>query len=114
LLGARNSVNDESPPTFFGSGDAVEFFPEVLSKDPWELARLFEQWTCKREKSEPSPHPCRLLAALTDILHTDLKEIDTLARVRTECAGYVKVGLRELFILYFMLNKIILRPSIVR
>jgi hypothetical protein len=52
LLGARNSVNDESPPTFFGSGDVLEFFPEVLSKDPWELARLFEQWTSKREKSK--------------------------------------------------------------
>jgi len=52
LLGSCNSVNNKSPPTFFGSGDAVEFFPEVLSKDPWELAWLFEQWTCKREKSE--------------------------------------------------------------
>jgi len=37
-LGAHNSINDESLPTFFGSGDAVEFFLKVLSKDPWELA----------------------------------------------------------------------------
>ncbi|KAF8507902.1 hypothetical protein BU17DRAFT_71015 [Hysterangium stoloniferum] len=51
ILGARNSVNDEALPTFHGSGDSMEFFSEVLERDPWELARLFEQWLCKREKS---------------------------------------------------------------
>ncbi|KIM78407.1 hypothetical protein PILCRDRAFT_90586 [Piloderma croceum F 1598] len=76
LLGSHNSVNDESPPTFFGSGDTVEFFPEVLSKDPWELTWLFEQWTCKQEKN--------------------LKKIDPLARVCAECAGYVKIELRNI------------------
>jgi hypothetical protein len=54
ILGARTSVNDEAPPTFHGSGDSIEFFPEVLERDPWELARLFEQWLCKIEKSK---HP---------------------------------------------------------
>lgn len=51
VLGSRSSVNDEATPQFHASGDAIEFFPEVLGKDPWELTRLFEQWNCKREKS---------------------------------------------------------------
>ena len=52
LLGSRGSVNDEATPQFHASGDAIDFFPEVLSKDPWELTRLFEQWNCKQEKSK--------------------------------------------------------------
>lgn len=51
LLGVRGSVNDEAGPQFNAAGDAEDFFPEVLGKDPWEVARLFEQWCCKREKS---------------------------------------------------------------
>jgi hypothetical protein len=96
----RNSVNDESPPTFFGLGDAVEFFPKVLSKDTWELAWLFEQWMCKREKSKPFTLSVRTASWY---LHADLKEIDMMARVHTECAGYVKIRLCESPILYFIL-----------
>lgn len=51
-MGARNSVNDDTPPTFHGAGDSEAFFPECLTKSNWEIARLFEQWLCKREKSE--------------------------------------------------------------
>jgi hypothetical protein len=60
MLGSRSSVNDDATPQFHASGDAIEFFPEVLGKDPWELARLFEQWNCKREKSKwwSRFHPC--------------------------------------------------------
>ena len=61
LLGACNSVNDKSPPTFFGLSDAVEFLPEVLSKDPWELAQLFKQWTCLREKSVCLTSPIKVV-----------------------------------------------------
>jgi len=47
LLGSHGSINDEATLQFHASGDAIDFFPEVLSKDPWELTRLFEQWNCK-------------------------------------------------------------------
>jgi hypothetical protein len=32
---------------------------------------------------------------LTNDLHADLKEINTIARVRTECSGYMRVGLHK-------------------
>ncbi|KAF7965152.1 hypothetical protein HWV62_45392 [Athelia sp. TMB] len=49
FLGARNSVNDAMPPIFHGSGDAEKFFSECFGKTNWEVAKLFEQWLCKRE-----------------------------------------------------------------
>ena len=52
MLRSHGSINDEATPQFHASGDAIDFFPEVLGKDPWELTRLFEQWNCKREKSK--------------------------------------------------------------
>jgi hypothetical protein len=43
LLGSHGSVNEEVTPQFHTSGDALDFFPEVLGKDPWKLTCLFEQ-----------------------------------------------------------------------
>lgn len=52
MLGSRSSVNDEATPQFHAFMNAIDFFPEVLGKDPWEVTRLFEQWNCKHEKSK--------------------------------------------------------------
>jgi hypothetical protein len=55
----HNSVNDESPPTFFGLGDAVEFFPKVLSKDTFDY---LSSGCAKEKRVSPSPYLCALLA----------------------------------------------------
>ena len=52
LLSSCSSVDDEATLQLHVSGDAIDFFPEVLGKDPWELTHLFEQWNCKHETSK--------------------------------------------------------------
>ncbi|KAF8514581.1 hypothetical protein BU17DRAFT_52486, partial [Hysterangium stoloniferum] len=59
--------------TFHGSGDSMEFFSEVLERDLWELARLFEQWLCKREKN--------------------IVECDTIGKFRIQSTGIIRAGL---------------------
>ncbi|KAF8515260.1 hypothetical protein BU17DRAFT_51912, partial [Hysterangium stoloniferum] len=60
-------------PTFHGSGDSMEFFSEVLERDPWELAWLFKQWLCKREKN--------------------IVEHDTIGKLHIQSTGIIRAGL---------------------
>jgi hypothetical protein len=70
----------------------MEFFPEVLERDPWELACLFEQWLCKREKSM---YLVIKFKSDTDVLFTDIVERDTIGKLRMQSSGMIKAGLRK-------------------
>jgi hypothetical protein len=48
----RGHVDDTAPPTWFGSGDSMDFIRDVLELDPWDVTRQFEQWACARQKCE--------------------------------------------------------------
>ena len=49
---ARSHIGDIMPPFWNATGDCAEFIRRHLKIDPWDLARLFDQWGCNQNKSE--------------------------------------------------------------
>jgi len=48
----RGHIDDLSHPAWYTTGDCTKFFQEVVKVNPWDLARLFEQWGCNQNTSE--------------------------------------------------------------
>ncbi|KAI0058311.1 hypothetical protein BV25DRAFT_1766711, partial [Artomyces pyxidatus] len=46
----RGNVRDASQPSWYSSGDSIDFFTQVLTMNPWDTLRQFEQWACSRAK----------------------------------------------------------------
>ncbi|KAJ7209893.1 hypothetical protein B0H12DRAFT_971763, partial [Mycena haematopus] len=72
----RGHIHDRSIPVTIQSWGALEFFREVLKKDPADVATLFELWAVSRERG------------------TRDTGADTLLAMQQECTGMIKAGLQ--------------------
>ncbi|KAJ7065909.1 hypothetical protein B0H15DRAFT_958482 [Mycena belliarum] len=71
---SRGHIHDTSIPVTIQSWGALEFFREVLKKDPVNVAALFELWAVQREKRKNGG--------------------DTLLDMQRECTEMISTGLR--------------------
>jgi len=98
LFLSRSHVDDAAKPTWFGTAECDNFLRETLYLDPLDVARLFEQWACARQKSM---FHCLCLDVTPFILPTGALDRDTLASVRKECTRMIITNLRKYFV-YFL------------
>ncbi|KAJ7066290.1 hypothetical protein C8F01DRAFT_1079919 [Mycena amicta] len=71
----RGHVEDTSAPCIVDSGDAKDFFPDVLKTSSLDVARKFELWSCTRDKAvnENSVHVVR--SRVADLTTDGLRQI---------------------------------------
>ncbi|KAJ7473409.1 hypothetical protein FB451DRAFT_1035667, partial [Mycena latifolia] len=73
---SQGHVHDTTVPVTIQSWGALEFFREVLKKDPADVSKLFELWALNREQA--------------------LTKGDTLLAMQKECTEMIKSGLRQI------------------
>ncbi|KAF8183273.1 hypothetical protein K438DRAFT_1599756, partial [Mycena galopus ATCC 62051] len=49
---SRGHIHDKTVPVTIQSWGAMDFFPEVLKRDPTDISHLFELWTVSRERGK--------------------------------------------------------------
>ncbi|KAJ7337607.1 hypothetical protein DFH08DRAFT_812930 [Mycena albidolilacea] len=72
----RGHIHDTSVPVTIQSWGALDFFREVLKKDPADISALFELWAVNRERGETGS--------------------DTLIAMQQECTAIIKAGLQAI------------------
>ncbi|EGN97673.1 hypothetical protein SERLA73DRAFT_75334 [Serpula lacrymans var. lacrymans S7.3] len=71
----RGHIFDLGAPTWYGSNNSMDFWEDVVGRDPDELAMLFKQWACSRNQT--------------------VHEQEDLANCRQQCTRFCRSGLRK-------------------
>ncbi|KAJ7441236.1 hypothetical protein FB451DRAFT_1414717 [Mycena latifolia] len=72
---SRGHIHDTSIPVSIQSWGALDFFREILKKDPADVSALFELWAVNREKGKTGG--------------------DTLLEMQRQCTDMIKTGLHK-------------------
>ncbi|KAJ7139155.1 hypothetical protein C8R44DRAFT_604890, partial [Mycena epipterygia] len=73
---STESARTTPVPSWYGSWGALDFFREILKRDPADVAALFELWAVSRERGDTGA--------------------DTLLSMQQECTNIIKTGLQAI------------------
>ncbi|KAJ7813920.1 hypothetical protein B0H13DRAFT_2382098 [Mycena leptocephala] len=88
---SRGHLHDTSTPTTISTGGALDFFRDVLKKDPADVSALFELWAVNREQGGKGPNTLLAMQKeCTDIILTGLKAVTKQTKAAMNYENYIK------------------------
>lgn len=97
----RGHIHDSTIPVTIQSWGALDFFREVLKKDPADISAMFELWAVSRERGTG------FILQITHgelILAAGIAGADTLSDMQKECTNLITSGLCELSFCFYLLH----------
>jgi hypothetical protein len=90
----RGHIHDKTVPVTIQSWGALDFFREILKKDPADVAALFELWAVSRERGKG---PLDTYSCRADFFRcvTGDTGADTLIGMQKDCTAMIIAGLSE-------------------
>ena len=94
----RGHIHDTTIPVTIQSWGALDFFREVLKRDPADVSAMFELWAVSRERGKM----CQLGIKSRRLIHPPGETgADTLLEMQKDCTEMITSGLRKsLFLSY--------------
>ncbi|KAJ7194192.1 hypothetical protein GGX14DRAFT_576511 [Mycena pura] len=88
---SRGHLHDTSTPTTISTGGALDFFRDVLKKEPADVSALFELWAVNREHGEKGVNTLQAMQKeCTDIILTGLMAVTKRTKVAMNYENYIK------------------------
>ncbi|KAJ7817317.1 hypothetical protein B0H13DRAFT_2379764 [Mycena leptocephala] len=88
---SQGHLHDTSTPTTISMGGALDFFRDVLKKDPADVSALFELWAVNREQGGKGPNTLLAMQKeCTDIILTGLKAVTKQTKTAMNYENYIK------------------------
>ncbi|KAJ7934749.1 hypothetical protein B0H13DRAFT_2305523 [Mycena leptocephala] len=89
---SRGHLHDTSTPTTISTGGALDFFRDVLKKDPADVSALFELWAVNWEQGGKGPNTLLAMQKeCTDIILTGLKAVTKQTKAAMNYENYIKL-----------------------
>ncbi|KAJ7730106.1 hypothetical protein DFH07DRAFT_756426, partial [Mycena maculata] len=89
-LFSRGHVHDSAIPVTIGSWGALNFFCEVLKRDPTDVSTLFELWCMSREKGAWGDTLLGMQKECTEMIKTGLVAAAKKTKVAMNYENYIK------------------------
>ncbi|KAF7353146.1 hypothetical protein MSAN_01502100 [Mycena sanguinolenta] len=87
---SRGHVHDKTLPVTIQSWGAMDFFREVLKKDPADISTLFELWAVSRERGKPKKNKLLCMQQeCTGIINTGLQTVLGITKVKMNYNNYI-------------------------
>ncbi|KAJ6592985.1 hypothetical protein B0H19DRAFT_1245784 [Mycena capillaripes] len=88
---SRGHLHDTSTPTTISTGGALDFFRDILKKEPADVGALFELWVVNREQGAKGPNALRKMQKeCTDMILTGLRTVTKRTKVAMNYDNYIK------------------------
>ncbi|KAJ6592960.1 hypothetical protein B0H19DRAFT_1055620 [Mycena capillaripes] len=88
---SRGHLHDTSTPTTISTGGVLDFFRDILKKEPADVGALFELWVVNREQGAKGPNALRTMQKeCTDMILTGLRAVTKRTKVAMNYDNYIK------------------------
>jgi hypothetical protein len=88
---SRGHLHDTSTPTTISTGGALDFFRDVLKKEPADVSALFELWAVNREQGTSCLLTVQFFFSVSNVFAG--KGPNTLRAMQKECTEMILTGL---------------------
>jgi hypothetical protein len=91
---SRGHLHDKSTPTTISTGGALDFFRDILKKEPADVSALFELWAVNREKGASCVLTAQFLFFVrSNVFAAGTTGGNTLRAMQKECTDMILTGL---------------------
>jgi hypothetical protein len=90
---SRGHLHDTSTPTTINTGGALDFFRDVLKKEPADVSALFELWAVNREQGASCVLTAHFFFFRSNAFAAGTKGPNTLRSMQKECTEMIQNGL---------------------